>query len=229
MQNKFTSQVIEPLFYLQSPHGLLGTNVVFHNKNGAGYGTDLSGLREYSLAEAQQELGRNIHALPLLTSKVQELSIAAVDCQYLCHDTNHKVQKVSPDRHMIQVGRLWNGNDIAFVTGSQITYDFRKAEFFNLDLAQKYLLSHQGDHLTIWSQSYLETISRRTFQAHNINTRTMITKPGLLYKKPRKQRPTTGKTRMNCPDCGKIHWQYNPYDFEGCAHISCEGWRSSYS
>jgi len=30
-------------------------------------------------------------------------------------------------------------------------------------------------------------------------------------------------TRFNCPECGKINWQHNPHDFEGCKHCYARG------
>lgn len=218
----------EPLFYLRSRHGDTGNNVMFHAKMGSGYTTNLDDLHLFTIAEAQKQLGYSIRSLPLLADEVDKLSIKAVDMQNLDHEKNNEHKKNSPDVFNIQLGGHYNGNDIAFITGSGVTYDYSKAETFTVDAAQKYLLAHQGDSLFIWNQAYLDSIARRTFQSHNINTRSMTTKPGIVYKKPRKKRPTTGKTRINCPDCGRIHWQYNPYDFEGCAHISCKGWRSSY-
>ena len=50
----------DEMFYLRSRHGDCGSNVMFHNKNGAGYGTDLDGLRTYSLEDAQSELNHDI-------------------------------------------------------------------------------------------------------------------------------------------------------------------------
>jgi len=209
---------MEKLFYLTSRHGNCGDNVMFHNKNGAGYGTDLDGLRLYTIEKAQEELNHDIRSLPLLKSAVDAVSITAVDCQYIdnkltVHDQN--------DEYVVQIKQLWNGNDIAFAVMGGHTFDYGKASVLSLDDAQ----SISGADTNIWAKSYLDKICRRTFQEQNINTRKMITCPGIKYKKPRKPRPTSGKERWNCPSCGRISWQYNPYDFEGCNDYSCKEWR----
>ncbi|MBZ3802444.1 hypothetical protein K9O81_18920 [Leclercia adecarboxylata] len=71
---------------------------------------------------------------------------------------------------------------------------------------------------------------RLTFSIQHINRHTMIQGAGLrvpdwLKKMRRRQKARSGKTRWNCPCCGKTSWQFNPYDFEGCRNFSCEGWR----
>lgn len=201
------------LFYLRSRHGNTGTNLMFHNKNGAGYGTDLDGLSVYTLDEAQKEINHDIANLPLLKSEVDNKSILAVDCQYL-DSLEDKID--SNDEYIVQKKGLWNGNDIAFVVMGGYTFNYKEAHVFSSYGA----LFNNGYH--VWSKTYLDKIARRTFQEENINTRKMITGPGIKYKKPRKQRPTTGKERWNCPSCGKISWQFNPYDFEGCKDYKCD-------
>lgn len=203
----------ENLFYLTSTHGNCGTNIMFHNKNGAGYGTNLDGLHLFTMDEAQKYLNNDIKSMPLLKSEVDKLSIRAVDHQRL----NEPPQDDPDDKYVIQVKGFWNGNDIAFVVMGGKTFNYDEAHIFTSAQATNIV---KGSDF-IWSKTYLDTICRRTFQEENINTRKMITGPGIKYKKPRKPRPTTGKTRMNCPSCGKINWQYNPYDFERCSDINC--------
>ena len=209
-------------FYLRSRHGNCGTNLMFHNKNGAGYGSDLDNLETYSLEDAQKELNHGIANLPLLKSAVDELSIKAVDCQYIKNEDNHTDPN---DQYVVQVKGLWDGNDIAFMVIGY-TFNYSEAHVFSYSDAVRRCEGHEKFHS--WSKYYLDTLCRRTFQEENINTRKMITGPGLKYKKPRKQRPTTGKERWNCPSCGKINWQFNPYDFDGCAQVECELWQPSH-
>lgn len=197
-------------FYLRSKHGNCGTNLMFHNKGGAGYGTDLDNLRIYSSEEAQKEIGYG--SLPLLKSEVDALSITALDHQYIKHEDDVIDDN---DKYVVQKKDLWNGNDIAFVVMGGTTFNYSDAHIFTSAGA----LFNDQHH--VWSKSYLNKLCRRTFQEENINIRTMITGPGLEYKKPRKKRPTTGKIRWNCPRCGKINWQYHPHDFEGCTDLTC--------
>lgn len=202
---------IDPAFYLRSRHGDTGSNVVFHNKDGCGYGTNLDKLHVFTKEEAQQHLEWDIRSLPLLKSAVDSLAIRAVDMQYL-DVTKHAFTLDS--MYVIQVNGKWNGNDIYFKCDDGQTYNYDKAvEYSYRDAVE---LSATISNLTAWNKDYLNLIARRTFQAHNISTRKMITGPGIKYKKPRKPRPTTGKTRGNCPSCGKITWDYNPYENAYC-------------
>lgn len=204
-------------FYVTNRHGDTGNNVNFHNKDGCGYGTNLDKLHVFTLKEAQQHLDWDINSLPLLKSEVDKRSIRAVDSQYLKDEVLNTTDKKG--EYIVQIERQWNGNDIAFIsTKGNPTFNYDKANVMNLDTAK--LAATIGGK--VWSRAYLDSISRRTFQRHNILTRTMITDAGIKYKKPRKQRPTTGKTRWNCPTCGKISWQFNPYDFDGCLDILCD-------
>lgn len=204
----------KPLFYLTSRHGDTGTNVMFHNKGGAGYGTDLNNLALFTLDEAQKEVDQDIQSIPLLKIEVDKLSIKAVDCQYLDRAKNTPAKG---ERFIIQKPGRYNGNDISFQSKDGQTFDYSNAGVYSLSEA----LLVDG---VIWSKSYLDSICRRTFQRENIKTRKMITGAGISYKKPRKKRPITGKERWNCPSCGKISWQFSPYDFEGCNDHMCDAW-----
>jgi len=214
---------MENEFYLRSRHGDTGCNVMFHIKDGMGYGTNLDNLHVFTREEAQKKVNHDIGNLPLLKSEVDKLSIRAVDMQYL--DAKKDLidtLDTEPATYVLQVSRHWNGNDIYFNCGREMTYDFDKADKYSFIDAFKIQNNHQG--MVMWTVEYLETIARRTFQSHNINTRKMITGPGIEYKKPRKPRETTGKTRGNCPICGRITWNDNPYE-----HATCEGDGSCYS
>ena len=204
----------DKVFYLTSRHGNCGSNVMFHNKNGSGYGTDLDNLELFTIEDAQIESDHDIKSLPLLKSEVDKLAVMHVDMQHLDKIEN---EKHCLNKFILVVSGKYDGNDIAFATPFGYTFDLCLASSVSLKQAKELALSNHE----IWSLDYLTTIARRTFQAENINTRKMITGAGIKYKKPRKPRPTTGKTRWNCPGCGKIHWQFNPYNFDGCNDIHC--------
>lgn len=72
----------------------------------------------------------------------------------------------------------------------------------------------------VLSKKFIDTICRRTLQKGNVNHRKMMTSAGIKYQQPRKQRLTTGKSRGNCPTCGRITWG-SPYENEYC-DIFCE-------
>lgn len=208
---------MEPLFYVRSRHGDTGCNVVFHNKDGCGYGTNLDKLRAFTLEEAQERLDWDIRSLPLLKSAVDEMAIRAVDMQYL---KPYEHTLILRPKYVIQVTGYWNGNDIYFKCGDDRTYNYDEADEHSCVEAVELAASTQG--FIAWNKDYLDQIARQTFQSHNINTRKMITGPGIKYKKPRKARPTTGKSRGNCPTCGKITWDYNPYENAYCNNYICE-------
>jgi len=198
------------LFYLQDSRSLTGSNVMFWKINGAGYGTNLNELEVYSLESAQMQHSRRETDIPLLKSEVDKLSISAVDMQVLPQPNLVS----NADQYIVQRNGEFNGNDILFVTkyGETYSYDdityYTKAEIDNFFIDKKYL--------TVYSKESIVPIVRRTFQAHNINKRKMISKAGIKLIRPRKSRPTTGKTRGNCRECGKITWAYNPYESAYC-------------
>lgn len=206
----------DKLFYLRSRHGDTGSNVMFHRINGCGYGTNLDELHVFTIEEAQKELGHDIGSLPLLKSEVDKLSIRAVDCQNL---DSEKHAFFKDAKYVIQVTGDRNGNDIYFKCEDGRTYNYDEADEYSYTEAVE--LSASKSKYVAWNKDYLDLIARRTFQSHNINTRKMITGPGIKYKKPRKKRETTGKVRHNCPTCGKIVWDYNPYEAPYCS-IFCE-------
>ena len=199
-------------YYLQDSRSLTGTNVVFHRKNGCGYGTNLDELQVYTQEEAQSQHDGRATDIPLLKSLVDELSILAVDCQVL-----PKSGTTAPDdKYVIQVEGYWNGNDILFVGYCGNTYNYIKARVFSKNEVDD-IYSPAHESLVIFSKKSIDEFARRTFQAGNIDRRKMIFKPGIKLTKPKRKRPTTGKTRGNCPDCGKITWDYNPYEAAYCS------------
>ena len=205
------------LFYLTSRHGDCGDVVMLHGINGNGYVTDLSKAHKFTLDEAQKELGHDIKSLPLLATEVDKVAIKSVDCQYIKDN-----RKDDNDKYVVQVDRAWNGNDIAFIKKYGETFNYNDAEVFTYDSAMRHF---SGTRHTIRSKAYMDELCRPVIHRHQINTRKMITGAGIKYKKPRKKKEGTGKTRMNCPCCGRMAWQYNPYDFMGCKNTKCDEWK----
>lgn len=205
---------MEKLFYKTCRHGNVGSNVMFHNKDERGYGTDVKNIEVYNAETAQKEMNRQDGSLMLLKSEVDKFLVKRVDMQYL---DEHKGKPLHlNDNCIIQINGNYDGNDIEFCGELSSTFDLSKARVISYQEAL--LLVCHGQ--TIWSASYLESISRYTFQAGNINKRKMITAGGLKYRTPRKTN-TTGKTRGNCPICGKITWGLEPYSNEYCSE-DCE-------
>lgn len=207
----------EAIFYLCSRHGNVGTNVMFHNLNRKGYGTNIDKLHKFTLSEAQYAHDQDIKSLPLLASEVEKLSIVGVDHQYL--DDNHK-EPDPGDQYVIQINKDWNGNDISFVGYGEKTYNLSDASVFTR-LEARTFVNLRARKYTIWPLTYIKSLSRRTFQVENIDTKKMVSGPGIKYTKPKRKKPSSGKTRINCPDCGRIHWQFNPYDLDQCNNRDC--------
>ena len=210
-------------YFLTSRHGNLGSTVVFHNKNEQGYGTDLGKLNVYSKEEAQKHhnnYGRS--SLPILVSKAIDKSVERVDCQYIdlaeglyINRPNYKV--------VVQVVGSYDGNDIRFKTKNGGSYDLTDDCIFELSE-----LKGLGCGVAIWCYEYIKSKTRKTLQQRNINTRSMCR--GVKLQRVRKY-SESGLNRWNCPTCGKISWQYNPYDFDGCKDLNCkshDAYMSSY-
>jgi len=196
----------EPEFYLTCRHGNLGSNVNFHNANGSGYGTDLNKLHVYTLAEAQRSLDQDIKSIPLLKSAVDAKAKVAIDHQYLANT----VERDPSDQYLIQVSGQWDGNDIQFIAKGSRSFDYSQAKVFSSAEARKFMDGYSN--YVLWPKTYMDTLTRRTFRVEDINVRTMVTGTGIKYKKPRKPRPTTGKTRGHCAKCSHIFWDFNPYE-----------------
>ena len=197
------------LFYKTCRHGNCGSNVTFHNKDECGYGTNLKNLETYTLGQAQKEMNYQDGSLLLLKSEVDKFAVKHVDMQYL--DIKKGTPTNMDDECVVVVNSVYDGNDIQFNSVDGVTFDLSKAKVVSLQLA----LAYTNQNKSIWLKSYLESISRDTFQAGNINKRKMITAGGIKYRTPR-QSKATSKSRGNCPTCGKITWDWNPYENAPC-------------
>ena len=201
-------------YFLTSRHGDCGRTVMFHNLDEKGYGTDLSKIQSYSQEEAiknHEQFGRD--SLPLLMDKVFANSTRRVDMQYI--DISEGLPSGGDILTIVSCSGSYDGNDIYFVANDGgYTYNLEDAQIKPLSEWSKL-----GCTRLPWSAVYLHEKSRLTFQRGNVNTRSMCR--GVKLQRIKKS-SDSGKTRWNCPGCGKIHWQYNPYDFDGCNDYTCD-------
>jgi len=211
-------------FYKTSCHGGVGSNVCFHGIQGAGYVTNLDESHIYTLEEAQKEVNsghmRNHPEQELFLSAdhVDALCVWKVDCQYI--KFKYPEVKDPNDEYVAYKKQCWDGNDLGFASELHFSYDYSSARVFTSEQIEKI----DFDGWVVVPKFHTDEIARRTFQYKNINRRKMISCAGVIgIHKPRR-RSTTGKERWNCPTCGKINWQYNPYDFEGCNDSNCKDW-----
>lgn len=208
-------------FYLACFRDNVGSNVAFHGNGGCGYTTDIDKADAYTRDKAQQawEMARE-YDQPISADHVDALAVWKVDMQYIPTETiidSTVLQWVG-----FQRGR-YNGNDVFWLTGKLHDVDFTKSKIFGFDE-----VPIEDESIVYVPFELANKVKRRTFDFSKINRRTMIQGAGLRTPdriKREKRRKYNPKTRMNCPSCGKIHWQLNPYDFEGCNDIWCEEYK----
>lgn len=207
-------------FYMACLRDTTGTNMSFHCANGQGYSTNVDSAHVYTLHSAQSawEHGRDID-LPVSADCIDAMTVWHVDHQHIpgkttlvdgCH------------AYVAFVKGEWDGNDVYWLAdGSLPTTDFSKAA--------TYTTAREDSEGLVWLPfSVADAAKRRTFNINLLNRRKMTQGAGLrvpAHLKRKNKRQNTGKTRWNCPFCGRISWQLNPYDFEGCKNYTCEGSR----
>ncbi|WNK46989.1 hypothetical protein RM150_22300 (plasmid) [Pantoea agglomerans] len=207
-------------FYMICTRDTVGSNASFWCQNGHGYNTSLDKAHVYTLAEAQSHwnTGRNIDQ-PVCANRVDALAVVHVDHQ---HVPGESVIESDCRQYVAFQKWRWDGNDLYWLRNGDLpTTDFTKATIFD----------KPGDTADlVWLPfTTADAVKRRTFPIAMLDHRRMVQGAGLRVpahiQRARRRKPGTGKTRFNCPNCGRIHWQLNPYDFEGCADWQCEGAR----
>lgn len=204
-------------FYLACFRDNVGSNVSFHAKDGKGYVTDIDKAHVYTKEQAQKAWnnGREFDQ-PISVSHVKALTVWKVDCQYIDGKASEGVLYVA------HKSGSWDGNDVYWFSQSGHSTDFAKAQKLTAQEAE--ILNGTGGYI-ISLHSDIDSIKRRTFDFNKFNRRKMVQGVGLItpeHVKRHRRRVSSGKTRFNCPSCGKINWQFNPYDFEGCSDIFCD-------
>lgn len=206
-------------FYLACLRETVGTNMSFWCKDGKGYSSSIDKAHVYTLEEAQAawNSGRSID-LPVDADAVDALAVYHVDHQLVPGVT---IVEADCDKYVGFVKGRWDGNDLYWLVDvGQPTTDFTKAATVSQ--------SQPDSAEIVWLPFHVaDAAKRRTFNIDHLNRRTMIQGAGLripAWLKRQNRRKPSGKTRWNCPHCGRISWQYNPYDFDGCLNILCEGW-----
>ena len=211
-------------FYKTSSHGGCGSTVMFWAVNGNGYVTDIDEAHIYTHEEMQHEVNEKYYCeatIPLSSDHVDALSTWRVDCQYIIED-DHYPNSVDPNNEYVAIKKqCWDGNDLAFSNGLGFGYDYSKSSTFNSVAAE---LEDNNSDFYFVPKSITDQLARRTFQTRNINRRKMIQGAGIIGVRKQRESTSSGKTRWNCPTCGKISWQYNPYNFDGCTDWLCDSY-----
>lgn len=212
-------------FYLRDSRGNTGSSCMFWAENGNGYTTNLDRAHVYTLEEAQRHFNDRHTDVPLSKALVDELVTVRVDHQYL--DESQGGEVADGGEYVIHVSRGdYDGNDVYWKAERGCTVNLSDALVLTKDEAEQAM--RFLDDAVIYPFLYAVSISRRTFQARNVNERRMITAAGIRKPKLRRERPTTGRTRGNCPDCGKVTWGLNPYEAYTCAEAAREKYGASH-
>lgn len=207
-------------FYLTSSHGNLGSNIMWHRHNEKGYTSDLDQAHVYTREQAQKEWAESWgECQPISADHVDELAIWKVDCQYIPKKTTLDDDCAN---YVAYKEGQWDGNDVFWMSmliGP--TTNFSRAYVIGFDIVDEFLKSDDSNGFVVIPKHLAEKAKRRTFEFNKLNRRRMIQGAGLITpKNVRKinKRVKNPMSRFNCHVCGKINWQHNPYDFEGCKH-----------
>lgn len=211
---------MENRFYMVCLRDTVGTNASFHCKDGLGYSTDIAKAHVFTREEAQHawNCGREID-LPISADSVDAHAVWHVDHQHVPGETTIVE---GCEKYVGFVKGQWDGNDLYWVFGANPpTTDFSRATIIQpVDYTVPSL---------VWLPFHIaDAAKRRTFNINLLDRRIMIQGAGLRkpdWLKHQQRRNPSGKVRWNCPCCGKISWQFNPYDFDGCSDRFCDEYR----
>lgn len=204
------------LFYLRDSRSNVGNTCIFWAKDGCGYTSDLSKAETYTLEEARYQFNMRNTDIPLCKTLVDGVSTARVDSQYISTAESKDCGNVE---YVIQIEGFWDGNDVFWRSAGMKSVNYEKAISFLGWAAVMEVCAdfyEEGIRVTAYPKSYIDGLARRTLQVKEINERKMITAAGIRKPKMKRIRPTTGRTKGNCPECGRITWGLNPYEPYTC-------------
>ncbi|ANS22275.1 hypothetical protein [Acinetobacter baumannii] len=203
-------------FYLACFRDNVGSNVSFQRHQFRGYHTDISQAHTCTLEEAQYHFDHaREYDRPISADHVDELAVWKVDHQYIPNET-HIIDGVMG--YAVFVKGQYDGNDVFWLNKKsfETSTDFELASYFSLEE-----ITELGKQYIAIPYHLADKVKRRTFDFSKYNPRTMTQGAGLkmpAHLKKAKRRVENPKSRFNCPSCGKIIWQYNPYEFDHCDH-----------
>lgn len=206
------------LFYLRDTRGNTGSSCMFWAENGNGYTTNLDKAHVYTLEEAQRYINNRHTDVPLSKESVDTVATVRVDHQYL--DDCMAGLATDCDQYVIHcsIGDF-DGNDVYWKAQKGSTVNLSDALILTAEEVKHALWN---DAVAFYRLEYVQSISRRTLQVKNINERRMVTSAGIRKPKCKRDRPTTGRTRGNCPQCGKVTWGFIPHETYTCAEAAGE-------
>jgi hypothetical protein len=212
-------------FYLRDSRSNTGTSCVFWAKDGCGYTTNLDKAEIFTIAGAQSHFEDRHTDVPLSKELVDAVATVRVDHQYL--DECMAGLATDCDQYVVHCMKgEYDGNDVYWKAEGGCSVNLSEA--LVLTRSEVEAAARVLDTATIYRLEYVQSISRRTMQVKNINERRMTTAAGIRMPKRKRERPTTGRTRGNCPHCGKVTWGFNPYEAYTCAEAAREKYGASH-
>jgi len=200
-------------FYLRDTRSNVGSTCMFWAKDGNGYTSNLGKAHVYTLEEAQRHFNSRHTDVPLSKGLVDAVARTRVDHQHL--DESKAGLVAGCNAYVIHVKGDWDGNDVYWKTTSGSSVNLSEA--LVLKKAEAKEAVRLFDDVIIYPRPYVMSISRHTLQVNMVNERLMITAAGIRKPKRKRVRPTSGRTRGNCPHCGRVTWGFNPYEAYTCA------------
>lgn len=196
-------------FYIRDSRSDVGTSAMFWSSPG-GYTSDLNKAQAFTRDDAiSQHMCRETD-IPVLISIAREYSYLAVDMQYL-PDTGIS------DLNYLVIKNKYDGNNVLFTERGCNSFGLDSFRPVTAEKAKNSMELNKG--IDCYPADKIEAIARPVVNSVYLQTRTVLRRakikmnPRLLAKN---QSTATGKERGNCPECGKIVWDFNPYSDFRC-------------
>ncbi|MDO9179137.1 MAG: hypothetical protein Q7U16_12600 [Agitococcus sp.] len=197
-------------YYLEDSRGHVGHNVQFWSKDGKGYTTDISKAQVYSKKEAMSQHDCRESDIPWPTTYMDAKKRLVVDCQYV-----RQAEASFDEAYYLQDNRIWEGNDIAFLTNVPGTCSevVAHAQVYSKEDAER--LQQITSYLVAWPKTYIDQKTRPTVDFRTVSKKQALAGTGIVLKKPQPLRSPA----YRCGGCGVFMTQINYYS---CACPRCD-------
>lgn len=120
------------------------------------------------------------------------------------------------DQYYLQDSRSYVGNDILWwaINGAGYTTDVSKAHVFTKEEAVRYHKNRNSD--VPWPKLYVDAKTRPAVDMQYVKIGDALHGTGIKLVKEKRKRPTLGKSRGNCPECGRLTWDFDPHENAYC-------------
>lgn len=193
----------QEFFYLRDSRSNVGSSAMFWADRG-GYTSNLDAAEKFTKERAVSLYNSRETDIPVPCGEVYQYSYLAIDMQYIDDDPH---LSAGVDCVAYVEGR-YDGNNIPFKSENGTTYMLAGANVF------RYPEGMPKDG--VMSLKYAESIARPVVNAGTIDDRTRGWFRRHKIKMVKKRRPPSDNNRFNCPDCGRVVWDRNPYSDGRC-------------